>query len=166
MKDGDLQIGQDLRFQRRSWAVERVGWIIGGLILIAALLGLFGPGPLSKARTASADKGLSVEYHKFERYQAPVHLRIDIDGKAATNGQIELWLNRAFINALEIKHIDPEPQSVEIREDKFVYSFKANQPVPSAQVCFHFEPNKFGKTRAHVGVVNGPQLQFSQFYFP
>jgi hypothetical protein len=166
MKIGELEIGQDLKFQRRSWGVERAGWIIGAFILFAALLGLFGPGPLSKARAASPDRRLSVEYHKLEHYRAPVHLRIDIDSNAASNGQIQLWINRDYVEALDMEHIDPEPESVEINEERLVYLFKAQRPPATSKILFRFEPNKFGKTFARVGLVNGPELQFTQFYFP
>ena len=166
MKSGELEIGQDLKFQKRSWGVERAGWIIGALILFAAILGFFGPGPLNKARAASPDHRLSVEYHKLEHYEAPVHLRVDIAGSVATNGQIHLWINRDYVAALDIEHIDPQPESVEIDEERFVYVFKARRPPANSKVLFRFEPNKFGKTSARVGIVNGPELQFTQFYFP
>ena len=166
MKIGELEIGQDLKFQRRSWGVERAGWVIGALILFAAILGLFGPGPLSKARAASADKRLSVEYHKLEHYQAPVHLRVAIAGSVATNGQIHLWINRDYLEAVDMEHIDPEPESVEISADRLVYIFKTPRPPATSKVLFRFEPNKFGKTLARLGLVDGPELQFTQFYFP
>ena len=36
---GDLEIHQDLPFQRRSWTVQRVGWAIMALVVLAGLLG-------------------------------------------------------------------------------------------------------------------------------
>jgi hypothetical protein len=166
MKIGELEIGQDLKFQRRSWGVERAGWIIGACILLAAILGLFGPGPLSKGHTASPDQKLSAEYHKLEHYQAPVHLRVNIDSSAATNGRIRLWINRDYVEALDLEHIDPRPESVEIDKERLIYVFKAERLPVKSRVLFRFEPNKFGKTFARVGIVNGPELQFTQFYFP
>ena len=166
MKIGELEIGQDLKFQRRSWGVERAGWIMGALILFAAIMGLFGPSPLNKARAASPDKRLSVEYHKLEHYQAPVHLRVAIAGDAATNGQIQLWINRDYVATLDMEHIDPQPESVAIDEERLVYVFKAQRPPATSKILFRFEPNKFGKTSARLGIVNGPELRFTQFYFP
>ncbi len=41
---GDLEIDQDLAFERRQWSVQRVGWGVGALIIVAALLGCSAPG--------------------------------------------------------------------------------------------------------------------------
>jgi hypothetical protein len=165
-KHGDLEIAQDLKFERRSWRAERIAWIVGMLILIAALLGFLGPGPLGKATAASSDKSLSVEYYRMERYEAPVQLRISASGSLAKEGELRVWLNRQFVEAVEIKRIDPEPEHAEINGERFVYVFKTAAAPSTIKLFFHLEPNKFGKTAAHLGIVEGPELQFSQFYFP
>ncbi len=41
---GDLDIEQDLDFERRQWHVQRVGWVVFLLILLAAFVGLLGTG--------------------------------------------------------------------------------------------------------------------------
>lgn len=165
-KIGDLEINQDLKFEKRSWKAERIAWAIGLLILLAALLGFLGPGPLGKATAASSDKSISLDYYRMERYSAPVELRVDVDGKLAKDGELRLWIHRRFVESIEIKHIDPKPDSVEISGERFVYVFKAADAPAILKIFFHIEPNKFGKTQAQLGVVNGPELQFSQFYLP
>ena len=165
-KTGDLEINQDLNFEKRSWKVERIAWVIAALILVAALLGFLGPGPLGKATAASPDKSLSIDYFRVERYRAPVELRFQIAGGLAKEGDLQVWLHRDFVEALEIKDIQPKPQSVEISGERFVYGFKTADPPATIKVFFHAEPNKFGKTTAKAGVVNGPEIAFNQFYMP
>ena len=165
-KHGDLEIAQDLKFERRSWRVERIAWLVGALILVAALLGFLGPGPLGKATAASADKSLSVDYFRMERYEAPVELRISVNGALAKDGELRLWIDRQFVEAVEIKRIDPEPEHSEINGERFVYVFKTAAAPATIKLFFHLEPNKFGKTPAQIGIVDGPELQFSQFYLP
>ncbi len=41
---GDLQINQDLDYQRREWTIQRVGWVVIGLIVCAAAPWASGPG--------------------------------------------------------------------------------------------------------------------------
>ena len=55
---GDLEISPDLNFQRRSWAMQRFAWVVLALFILAALLGLFGPGPLSQTRAEQQDSPL------------------------------------------------------------------------------------------------------------
>src|SRR6188474_2834050 len=163
-KIGDLEINQDLKFERRSWMVERIGWAIGLLTLVAALLGFLGPGPLGKATAASPDKSISLDYYRTERYQAPAEWRLQIAGKLAREGALRLWVHRRFVEVIGNLQIDPEPESVEIEDERFVYTFKTVKAPPIIKVFFRFEPNKIGKTPAHVGVVDGPALAFSQRY--
>jgi hypothetical protein len=165
-KIGDLEINQDLNFERRSWKVERVAWGVGLLLLVAALLGFLGPGPLGKATAASADKLLSLQYHRVVRYESPVVFRVNVDGRLAKNGALRLWLDRKLVDALEIKHVDPKPDAVEINGERFVYVFKTAAAPSTIQVFFHVEPNKFGNTPAQLGVVDGPEIHFNQFYLP
>lgn len=46
---GELEIEEDLDFQRRMWRLQQIGWALLVLVVVAALLGLFGKGPLSRA---------------------------------------------------------------------------------------------------------------------
>lgn len=46
---GDLEIEEDLDHQRRCWKLERASWAVMALVLLAAMAGLFGSGPLSWA---------------------------------------------------------------------------------------------------------------------
>lgn len=48
-----LEIEEDLRLQHRLWTAERVGWLMVGVLVLAALAGLFGTGPLSLSSVAS-----------------------------------------------------------------------------------------------------------------
>ena len=80
---GDLEINEDLRFQRRMWAVQRVGWIVTALVVLAALaalLGLLGPGLLStSAKAGSGGASLSVEeYEQVLRYRKPTTRRLGL----------------------------------------------------------------------------------------
>ena len=165
-KIGDLEINQDLNFERRSWKVERVAWVIAALVLLAALLGFLGPGPLGKATAASPDKSISLAYYRIERFQAPAEWRLQIDGNLVKQGELRLWVHRRFVEVIGTLQIDPEPESVEIQNERFVYAFKAVNPPPVIKVFVRFEPNKVGKTPAHLGVVDGPAVEFSQFYLP
>ena len=85
---GDLEIGQDVDFQCREWAAQRVAWVVAALILAAALLDLLGGGRLSRV-TAEAGP-LRVKYFRFECKHAPTTLRIEAAPGSAREGQLQL----------------------------------------------------------------------------
>jgi len=87
---GDLDINQDLAFQRRSWSLQRIGWGLIALVLIAALLGLFGHGPLSEATTDDPSLPIRLAYERFGRFGSPLVLRIRVEPAAAIARQVIL----------------------------------------------------------------------------
>jgi hypothetical protein len=163
---GDLEISQDLQFQQREWKVETVGWIIMALLLIAALLGLLGSGPLSSQTAGERDSDLWVEYNRFTRYQAPESLKVHVRPVGGSDGQARLWLNREFANKVELNDIEPEPERVEAWPDRLVYVFNLPEPGQVSTLIFHYEADEFGPTPVHLGLEGGPELNFNQFYFP
>lgn len=76
-KVGDLQISEDMEFQRRSWIVQRTGWAIFALVILLAALGVSGDGMLSSARAGQEDGGLWLEFPRFGRFEL-------VDGNAIT----------------------------------------------------------------------------------
>ena len=163
---GDLEVGQDLNFQRRSWTLERAGWVVMILLLIAALLGLLGPGPLSSATAGDPDSALWVEYNRFERYHAPTTLRAHIGLGAARGGKVRLWLSRGFVESTEIHHIYPDPEVVEAGTDRFTYVFAAPDESKPVVITYQFESQKYWGQAARIGLDAGPELEFSQFIYP
>src|SRR5919106_6001727 len=75
MPEESLQIDQDLAYQQREWLVERVGWIVMLLLIVAAAAGIFGNGVLSRA-SVSDGKQLRIEYERFAHYLTPTSLKV------------------------------------------------------------------------------------------
>jgi hypothetical protein len=69
-RHGDLEIPEDLPFQRREWVAERVAWAVMALLIAGALLGFFGTGPLSRTTAGDEAGPLWLEYERFARLLA------------------------------------------------------------------------------------------------
>lgn len=125
-KKRSLQIDEDLPFERRQWRVQRVGWVLMALVLLLALLGLFGGGPLSHARRV--DGGLGLEYERFVHASAPTTLRITLTPQDAVAG---VSLDQRYLKAMSVDQVHPQPNRVEVRADGRTFYFDApdSQPV-------------------------------------
>jgi hypothetical protein len=163
---GDLEVDQDLAFQQRSWTVQRIGWIIMPLLVLAALLGLLGPGPLSSATVGSEAGPLWLEYDRFGHWERPTNLQLHLGANVAAQGLARIWLDSAYVEKMQIEQVTPQPESVELAANRLIYTFQVAEPGQPTFITFHLKPEKFGPNRGEVGLVEGSSLQFSQFIYP
>jgi hypothetical protein len=162
-----LEIDQDLEFERRSWRWQRVGWGVISLILLAALLGLFGTGWLDRAVAGQPGSQLWLEYNRFGRLQAETsRLQIHLGPGAGANGKVRIWFNLEYMKGVRVTNLTPEPESVEAGPERFTYVFSAPDASQPIVVIFRLEPDKIGSLNGQVGLEGGASLSFKQFIYP
>ncbi len=145
---------------------HRLGrWLFAGLLL-AALAGLLGPGPLS-SRTAEVSPVLSVEYDRFVRNHAPADLRIRVM-PIAGGDTVRLFVSNAFLQATELTRIKPEPEAVEVTPEGHVYVMSAPRlEGGTTLILYRYEPDgAFSDIPVRIAVEGGPEVRFRQFVYP
>jgi hypothetical protein len=133
---GDLQIGEDVDFLRRAWRVQRVGWALLVLILLAALLGLTGTGPLSQATAGSE------------------------------GGPVRVWFDRQYLHKVEVTGVVPEPESVEVSPDRVTYVFLAAEGGGPVELAFDLKPMRFGSWSGRMGAGDAEPVHLRHFVYP
>ena len=145
---------------------HRAGWTLLGAIILAALAGLLGPGPLS-SRTACAGPAFCVEYERFVRNHAPADLRIRLthDGE---RGPIRLVLGRQFLEGSQQDAITPKPDRVELLPTGQLHLIEAGWLGPrETLIVYHYRPEgTFSELPVHIALDGGPELRLSQFVYP
>lgn len=101
-------IQENMPMQQRVWRFERVGWYVLVLIVLLALAGLFGNGPLSDAEVMSQDGRLKVEYQRLSRSGTTDNLFITVRGIPGQPVTVEL--EGSLLRKASIETIQPEPQ--------------------------------------------------------
>ncbi len=163
---GDLEISHDPAFQRREWTAQRVGWVVWLAVIVAALAGLMGEGPMSDA-TAGADGGpLQVEYHRFVRHAAPETIRIHLRPGAVQGKQARVFVSREYLEGLQIEDVTPELSSMEAVQDGTVYVFDLGAAGAPATIVFDVQHEPMGLTDARVRLGEQEAVSFSQFVYP
>ena len=160
---GDLDLHYDPAHEEREWIVQRIGWGLMALIAIAALMGLLGPGPLSRKTAGKVGDRLHVEYQRFGRHQAPSQLKVYCRPEGEEH--FELSLERRFIEASEIKAISPEPEEARTEGDRYVYRFKRGEGEEHL-VTFRIHGEQFGKASSKVTLDRGASVNIQIFYWP
>jgi hypothetical protein len=161
---GDLERDRDLRFQRREWTVQRAGWLVMMAIVLAALTGLFGSGPLSTA-TAEVEP-LQLQYTRFERRHAPTKLEVSVASSAVSQDQVEVWFSSDYLARIEITSIVPEPEEVSETDDRVIYRFNIDDQTRAPEILMTLEHDEPGLTTGRMGLIDGPELAFWQVVYP
>jgi hypothetical protein len=160
---GDLEIEQDLAAQERMWRVERLGWTLFALLILAALLGIFGSGLLS---AATVEQGvLRVNYNRFERFETPTAFEIHVVAEAGA-AAVAVWLPHDYLQHVEVTNISPEPQEVRTGANRLTYIFALQDAADAGRITFYLTPLRVGPLAAQVGVDAAPPVQFTQFVYP
>lgn len=165
-KIGDLQINEDMEFQKRSWVIQRIGWVISAVVILLASLGLFGNGVLSDAKAGQEDGVLWLEYPRFERFQDEFRMKVHAKEGVATENEITIQLNLDYLENVEVNSISPAPDS-EIKDaDWITYIFKTNNQSSPFTAYFYVTAQKAGPLSGTFRVQNGEMVSFSQFIYP
>ncbi len=163
---GSLQVEQDMRQERREWRAERVGWVVFALILLAALLGLFGEGPLAKAQAGDEGSALWIDYARLERSEDASELVVHVGPEAVQEGNVRLSFNREYVDRMGFERIHPEPESQILLSDRIVYAFEAEATGGPLRITIVYQAPSYGSVPAQVAVEGGPTLEFRQFVYP
>lgn len=163
---GDLEINEDLDFQRTEWTVERFGWAAILLVVILAGVGLFGHGPISWTTASAADESIDVAYERFGRRGGVFELVIDAPATAAENSMWQIDFARAYLASFTVEAITPEPDSVEAVGGALRYTFVQGTPDAALQVTFTMLPKSLWRQSGTISLVGGEPVDLSHFFFP
>jgi hypothetical protein len=165
--NGSLAIGEDPEFQRRSWAIQRVGWAVMAALLVAGMLGILGgAGPFVDATAGGQEYGITVDYQQYIRKRAPTNLRLHILPGAVDSTEVNISIDRVFLERFEIVYINPEPSQIAAGDSVMTYTFLLSNPNEETTVTFNIQAERFGKATGHIGLQDLPPVEISQITYP
>lgn len=163
VESGGLEIEFSPEHERREFRVQRVAWALMGLAIVAALAGLFGPGPLSRAQAGETGGRLRAEFQRFARYQGPLELRIFCRPENAHEFRVSL--DRSFFEHAEIREISPQPHETVSGSNYCTLAF-TSEGGGEHLVTIRFESRKVGKRSYGLRLDGGHEIEVQQFFWP
>lgn len=153
-----MEIEDEIDLHKTGWILQRIGWFMVLVILITALLGLFGTGWLSHESVTG--NGYTLSYEKYGRYETPATLVLNI--ASTTDKEIVVSIPSAYIEQQEISNIVPEPKAQKTAKGLTTFHFDAGD---QSKIVFYVEPDAIGSISGSF-TVNGTALRVSHFIYP
>ena len=146
-----------------TWRRERIGWAVLAVFLVAAVIGVFGAGPLS--RTTISAGNVRLEYDRFLRMSAASALQITLspDGKAA--GEQGVTLDHAYLDRIRVHTVVPEPKRTLARPDAVEFVFATASDGAPVTAWFHITLDRPGVASGRLTAA-GETLEFWQLAYP
>jgi hypothetical protein len=145
-----------------GWRRERIGWALLAILLAAALLGVFGAGPLS--RTSISVGGVQLAYDRFVRTSAPTVLELVVQPEANGSEAI-VALDHAYLERVRVREIVPQPKRAVAQPDAVAFVFEAAGAGAPVRAWFNltFETSGLAVGRLTAG---GETIRFRQLAYP
>ena len=161
-----LEIDEDPAFTARAWQLQRASWIAMALVVVLALTGLLGSGPLSRS-VVSLPGLLRVEYQRFARYEAAQTLTVRLEPGATRGGETKLWIDRRYLDDTRVEAVTPPPTRVEATEDRLVYAFAIGRPGRPVTIVVALQSEQIGPITGRIGLEGAADhVTFRQFVYP
>jgi hypothetical protein len=165
MSNDQLQLDQSEAFHRREWAVQRVGWVMWAALIVAALSGLLGSGPLSRRVVVSANGAVQLAYQRFVHHHHPTVLEVYLRPKKSAGDELALVFSQEFLDRVRIHQIQPDALRRELHSDGAIFVFKRGG-AETAKIVLHVEYERFGAAPGGLELVGHEGVDFTSFVYP
>lgn len=149
----------------REWRVQRIGRAMLTGILLLALAGVFGTGPLSWSSASTADGSLTAEYARFARRGGPITLRLHVAESAVVDGRVRVVLSHELLETLEVRHITPDPVAQVSTDAGVVLAFELEGDV-ALEASINATADAMGVHQGTVGLEGEAPLELWQLFYP
>ena len=161
-----LDLTSDPAWHRRTWVIQRIGWLLIAAVVAGALLGLFGPGVLSSTTAGEPDAPLRLHYDRFLRAHSQGTLRFALAAGAAADGRARIWIDQAYLDGVQVDAVVPEPETVTAAGDRIEWTFAIAAPDRPTAITFHLTMEEHGVRSGRAGLADQEPLELWHLVYP
>lgn len=158
-------VAEDGAFERATYRVQIVGWVVMLLVAAAACAGLFGGGPLAKAHAGGAPGQPAVAYDRILRHRAPRPFELTVPPDEIHGNSLRIWMDHDLADALDVQRMTPSPHAQSTTADRWQLDFHV-EPGRPAHIRFQVEPDGMLGHSGVIGMNDGPPVPIRLFVLP
>lgn len=147
-------------FQRGVWSVQRFGWVLLGLVIASAAMGMTGRGGILAGQTAEASFGL-VSFMQVARHGAPAEIVLGVkDGLDARR----LTLDAGFLDAFDLVSVRPAAVAQTAQGDGLSLDLRLHGTDRSIRLVVRARAAGWAKYAIGIGI--GPPVALTTLVLP
>ncbi len=150
--------------ERQQWRIERAARVLLLLLVAAALIGLFGPGPISWATESSG--ALTVTFDRFVRRGGTTSVGVKVAAEGAAQGRFVVRVTRRYLENFALESITPRPESVRVDGHWIAYTFETDDPTGGLLASFALTPKGLWAADGRVALPGGDTVTPAHFIYP
>lgn len=159
-------------FAAREAIIQRIGWVVLALLIVAAILGFLGGGLLSTRKvTAHGDElDVSLTYDRWGRMHSPLELQVEVDARRETAAELTLTIDFEFASNVDVIGISPESDSTSLSPAGATCTWQVDDWRRPLTITLDYISNKWltlsGDFAVEADGQSLAQFEVSQFLFP
>lgn len=153
-----IELDEHIDVQRRTWRVQRAGWVVMAVLLGSGLVGLFGAGPLSTATVRDPEGAFLVSYAHIQRQSSPSEIEIAVSEQGTRAGEATIVSSLAFDRAYRVERITPPPVGAAATGAGTSYRFMVEHGAP-VTIIFSVKPKRPGIFRPVLRLGEAPPAE-------
>ena len=154
----DLELDESVYMHKKGWIAQTTGLIFMLMIVVAAALGFFGDGMVS--RVISNSGNMTVDTQRFYRRDAILELKVSI--RSHNDSGPKLSFPNHYVDKFEIQSIVPEPERSTVAGENVIYHFNGSGV---QTITFYLIPQSLGEVKGSVAM-KGEVINLNHYIFP
>lgn len=160
-----LDVEQDMAIQKAEWRFQNIGATVMAVVVLLALLGLTGSGPLATAHFGTRGGDLYGTYQRFGRLESRMRITVEASPQEA-DGELRISASQDYLDKLRIETIQPTPVDVEVGNGEHVFVFTTPIATDHTRIIFFVRPIDVGPIDGGFARPGGPTVTFRHWILP
>lgn len=160
----DYPVKEDMPWQRLEWRIQRVGYALLVLIVIAGACGAFSKGFLSDQQVSSSDGRMQVDYERFGRLDSNMDMNLHLHQLKGDYYQITM--SGEQLDELQIQTLQPQPDEAWSDAHTLILRWLRRAGQQDATIWLSAQPQNYGRFTFTLQLDDSSQVKLTSLVYP